>query len=343
MNEPASNAAVRDRQRPVIFNALILRGDWTGVEWASWQRAREFARELPPGSFKCLVARGVDAGLPENCIVRLPAITRSRPGRIFCELFIVPFLVRRIMRDRRFHNAVFYSPAYVAPPFLPCKSALSLYDLHVYTHPQFCTVTNVIHYRLRIPASVRAASVIEAPSRHVADIISRRFPEASGRINVRPPSVRDVFRRPKASSDTATVLGKYGISGRYLLFVGYPSRRKNLPAAVGAWKLLRRQEGLEELDLVVVGASKGTDCLGARSIGRVQDSDMPYLYAGATALVYPSVEEGFGLPLAEAAACGCPAVACFPSASEAAPGVILCEPTPSSIADALLRAVLNNL
>ncbi len=75
------------------------------------------------------------------------------------------------------------------------------------------------------------------------------------------------------------------------------------------------------------------------ALGYVPDEEMPALYAGAAALLYPSFDEGYGLPIAEARACGCPIVTSAPTAREIAPDAFLCGAEAASVAVAL-RAVL---
>lgn len=315
----------------VIFNALVMRGRRSGVEWAVWQRAQELRAGRAPVRY--LVAKGVDIGVPEERCVRLPSFAGTRIGRILCELFILPFMFRGLSRE-----AVFISPAYVAPPFLPCRSILYVYDLHVFTHPRLCSLANVLHYRLRIPWSIRRADVIEVPSKYVAGIVAGRFPGAAAKVRVRPLSLRPPFLNSSPVVGTSTVAPHHP----YLLFVGHPGKRKNLPLAIEAWCLLREKLGME-LAFVVAGAKDGWKAPeGVTNLGYVPDHEMPTLYAGALALVYPSVDEGFGLPLIEAAACSCPAIACCEVAREVAPGTVVCAPDANAIADALAGTLAVN-
>ena len=399
----AALAKVMDPARQIlIFNALILRGRWSGVEWAVWQRARELRSEY--GRIRYLVAKGVDLGVPEEDCIRLPSFAGTRIGRIVCELLVFPFLLRGILRrlsPNAVREALFVSPAYVAPLLLPCRSMLCVYDLHVFTHPRLCSLVNVLHYRLRIPPSIRRADIIEVPSRHVADIVAARFPSAAARIVIRPLSLRPPFRSspsvtpnpgvrggtphlrnfpapPKKLSTLNSQLSTFPSSlstfhsslstlhsplstlhsplstlhsplstlpsplstlPPYLLFVGHPGRRKNLPLALEAWRLLRESHGID-MGFVVVGAKDGWLAPeGVTSLGYVRDDDMPALYAGAAALVYPSVDEGFGLPLVEAAACSCPAIACYEVAKEVAPDAIVCAPKAEAIADSIAKVL----
>ena len=320
----------------MIYNAAILKnGPWSGVEWAVWQRALELSGGASPDAFVFLVADGVrlPSSLPGGRIVRLPRFVGTRLGRIFYELFFMPRLVRHLLSPicdagagEENSDMVFFAPAYVAPPRLPCPFTLCLYDLHVYTHPQFCTWLNRLHYRWRMPGSIRRAAKIEVPSEHVRDALLARFPEAAGKTVVRHLALRERFTRPVTDAEKAAVRDKYGIPERYILFVGAPAPRKNLPAALAAWRAIRADG--EDIGFFCVGNGKA-----------VPDEDMPALYAGAAVLLYPSFDEGYGLPIAEARACGCPVVTSSPTAWEIAPDAFRCGTDEASVC-AALRAAL---
>ncbi len=404
----------------LIYNASILRGRWSGVEWAVWQRAVELASEKSPEEFVFLVADGValPSPLPGGRIVRLPRFVGTRLGRIFHELFLMPRLVRSTVQPlnrstvspqpnreqgigrqslishlsslisyllspisyllspicdvcgrKEAGEARFFAPAYVAPPRLSCPFTLCIYDLHVFTHPQFCTLANRLHYRWRMPGSIRRAETIEVPSEHVRDMLLERFPEAAGKTVVRHLALRDRYRHPVSDTEKAAVRDKYGLPPRYILFVGDPYPRKNLPAALAAWRAL----GVDGNDIgfVIAGEMQGKwkvesgkwKVMAAppqkhllspisyplspicpepllAALGYVPDEDMPALYAGASALLYPSFDEGYGLPIVEAKACGCPVVTSSPTASEIAPDAFICGTDEASIT-AALRAALH--
>ena len=366
----------------LVYNAAVLRGRWSGVEWAVWQRAVELSAGKSPEEFVFLVADGValPAPLPGGRVVRLPRFAGTRLGRILFELLLMPRLVRSLLQspskpDTRFNYLLsiiyylssiicsssggrkesgaaavrFFAPAYVAPPRLPCPVTLVLYDLHVFTHPQFCTRLNRLHYRWRIPASLRRADVVEVPSHHVLEQLRRLFPAAAGKAVVRPLALRERYGRPVTDAEKAAVRDKYGLPPRYLLFVGDPAPRKNLPAALEAWQAVRA--GGDDIGFVIAGSQDGQPSnrqtvkpsnrqgLTPVALGYVPDEEMPALYAGAAALLYPSFDEGYGLPIAEARACGCPVVTSAPTAREIAPDAFLCGAGADSVA-AALRAAL---
>lgn len=326
-----------DRVPLVLCNGAVLRGDWSGVEKSVCQLARALS-VLPgrPFDFKVLLPPGAAEGLfPPGVVIRLPSWTRSRPGRILHEIFRMGPLARRL------GAAAFVSPAYVAPPRLPCPSLLVLYDLHVYSHPSFCRRSNVLHYRWRMKRSVREADAVVVPTDHVRRILRSVFPEADGKAEVVPLGVGE--RYLDSPDDREIVRFREGrhLPDRYLLVVGDSSPRKNLPGVVEAWRLLKDED--PDLGLVVVGKGEGADGLpeGAMRLGYLPEEEMPLLYGGASALVYPSFDEGFGLPVAEAMACGCPVVTGpVPAREFAGDAAVYCDVrSPEAIARAIREVV----
>jgi glycosyltransferase involved in cell wall biosynthesis len=99
--------------------------------------------------------------------------------------------------------------------------------------------------------------------------------------------------------------------GPYFLFVGTLEPRKNIPALLDAWRVARRRQAVE---LVIAGRRRADfeplqEEPGLHIVGEVPDQDLPALYSGALALIYPSLYEGFGLPVLEAMQCGAPVIA----------------------------------
>jgi glycosyltransferase involved in cell wall biosynthesis len=113
----------------------------------------------------------------------------------------------------------------------------------------------------------------------------------------------------------------------YFLFVGTLEPRKNLEALIEAWRDLRRHH---LVDLVLVGRRRADapqirEEAGLRLAGEVADSELPALYSGALAFVYPSLYEGFGLPVLEAMQCGAPVIASRAVAEAAGDAAIYAE------------------
>lgn len=139
------------------------------------------------------------------------------------------------------------------------------------------------------------------------------------RITVTYEAPASIFRPVETEIVRAITRGKYGIEGRYILFVGTLEPVKNLARLIDAFAIARERSGIEP-SLVVAG-QKGwrfadifarVERLGLQDqvvfTGYVPDSDLPALYSGADVFVMPSLYEGFGLPVLEAFACGAPVI-----------------------------------
>ena len=146
------------------------------------------------------------------------------------------------------------------------------------------------------------------------------------------------------SEQIAAVRKKHALPHQYLLFVGTLEPRKNLQRLIDAVETL----GPDAPPLVVVGADGwGTEIVAqsrVKMLGFVSSDDLAALYAGAAAFCYPSLREGFGLPILEAMSHGVPVVTSLGSSTEEVSGgaAVLVNPnSASSIADGILRALEN--
>ncbi len=162
-------------------------------------------------------------------------------------------------------------------------------------------------YRQRLRRLRRAdwwIAISEATKRDAVSLAG--FDET--RITVAPLAVDATLFHPRpAPMAAAWVAERFGISRPYILFVGAHDPRKNLDAALAAHAAL---PGKDTPDLVIVGQAgrPGAHTDGVRWLGQVAITDLPWLYAGAVAFVFPTLYEGFGLPVLEAMRCGTPVV-----------------------------------
>lgn len=166
--------------------------------------------------------------------------------------------------------------------------------------------------------------------------------EVIAHFGVHPDQVRAV---PLAASPLFQPTPESTPPGKpFFLFVGTLEPRKNVTALVEAWQATREQTGA---DLVLAGRSR-SDFVpipprdGLIILGEVPDGELPRLYSDALAFVYPTLYEGFGLPVLEAMQCGCPVITSNdPAVTEVAAGAVLRANTGPELADAM-RSVAGN-
>lgn len=181
---------------------------------------------------------------------------------------------------------------------------VTIHDLTTLLAPETMSRWNALYSRATLRRVLAAADRIIAVSADTANDLDRLLGVDGTRVRVVPNGVDNSFFGAPS--------GPAPISEPYVLFVGTPEPRKNLPRLVQAMAQLRAHGRMEKL--VLVGASgwgdeKLPDTADTLVLGRVDDVTLRALYANARCLAMPSLHEGFGLPVLEAMAAGCPVVA----------------------------------
>jgi glycosyltransferase involved in cell wall biosynthesis len=225
---------------------------------------------------------------------------------------VLPVALRRSDVDVC-HFTNYYAPAVAARP-----QVVTFYDMSTFLMPAAHPRRRVAARRLLRLAAKSAAAIItlsESVKRDIVDVLGVT-PES---IHVVPAAAASNFRRIEDAEVLADVARRYGLSGRFLICLGTIEPRKNLDRAVQALALLGQQD--TDTMLVIAGATGWRHSsvpervaklvLGDRVkfLGHVPDADLPALLSLAEGLVYPSLYEGFGLPILEAMACGTPVIA----------------------------------
>ena len=205
----------------------------------------------------------------------------------------------RWLRD---FDGVFHCPWYALPFWQSVPMVVTLHDLTFEHHPQWFTPSRRISYVAQARWAARSAGAIVTPSEFVAQDIASTYGVTRDRLFVAPNSADPIFA---PDIDGAETLARLGVKPPYLVAVGGAPRR-NLPIAIEAWRAVRKSA---PLDLVVVGTSDVEPEPGLH-VGRLNDTDWAAVLSNATALVYPTEYEGFGMPALESLACGTPVICC---------------------------------
>ena len=204
-------------------------------------------------------------------------------------------------------------PAAVPPKRPSQKLVVTVHDLAFLVHPGLYPVQWRLMYRMGLFRAVREADAVITPSRHTAEDLLRRSRISRGRIHVVPLAAA----LPPTRANAEESLSRLKVRPPYILFVGTLEPRKNIVRLVRAYRRLasrgaphtlvlagpmgwQHQALMRELELEAPGEVVLT--------GRTSPEDLDALYRGAALFVYPSLYEGFGLPVLEAMARGIPCV-----------------------------------
>ena len=213
---------------------------------------------------------------------------------------------------------LFHATEHLLLPLRTIPTVLTVHDL-IFRHlPAHHKPLNRWYLNLTLPLYCRRATHVIAVSECTRRDLIAAYDLPPEKITVIPEAADPRFC-PQPPEMVATVRTRYGLPERYLLFVGTIEPRKNLTRLLHAFEVLHA-EGLTG-GLVIVGklgwlygdffaALEQSPVRDAVLLpGYVPDADLPAVYAGAQALILPSLYEGFGLPVLEAMACSTPVVA----------------------------------
>jgi glycosyltransferase involved in cell wall biosynthesis len=239
------------------------------------------------------------------CQSRWP--TSRASVRVLWEQLAQPWVLRRMKAD------LVHGPVFIAPVFTSCPSVITIHDLSFIRFPRMFRPANRFYLTVLTRLSARRARRIIAVSAHAAAESAQLLDVPSERIDVVYHGVGPTFR-PLPSDTIASFRQRQGLPDKFVLFVGTLEPRKNLVRLVEAFAHVQD----DQVGLVLAGgkgwlydelfAKVETLDLEGKVVfpGYVMSEELPLWYNAAIALAYPSVYEGFGLPVLEAQACGTP-------------------------------------
>jgi glycosyltransferase involved in cell wall biosynthesis len=218
-----------------------------------------------------------------------------------------------------------HSPTPLLIPARKAKHVVTLHDLFFLKHPDMTQAEIRRDYVPLVRDHVRRADGVICVSEHTASEARLLLDVPPGKIAVIPNGIDPVFRLPIADETVDSVLARRGLPRGAILYIGTDDKRKNLVNLAMAYiGLAGRRPRLPPLVLVGPGPewAQGGTISGPqiRATGYLETREIRALMAVSTALVLPSLEEGFGLPVVEAMAAGLPVVCSRGSALEEVAG-----------------------
>lgn len=258
----------------------------------------------------------------------------------------------RLMRMQSQLHTVVHGPNYFAPPS-DFPTAVTIHDLSTFLFPETHPASRVRRVEVMLKTAIREGFTIITDAQCTANDLVTTVGVAANKIHVVHLGVSSSFRL-HSPTELRSVLARYELThGAYTLSVGTAEPRKNLVRLLDAYEALPTSvRGIYPLVLVggkgwndgplIQRIERGMADGWVRNLGYVQEADLPFLYGGARLFAYVSLYEGFGLPVAEAMACGTPVVTSNTSSMPevAAGAALLVNPNDTEqIKECLLKAL----
>ena len=217
---------------------------------------------------------------------------------------------------------IFFSPGHYAPRFSPVPTVISIMDLAFFHFPDYFTKKDLAQLKSWTGYSVKKARAIITISTSSKDDIIKLYGTSIDRVHVVYLGIKNTVTLKPHIYSMQELQTKYGISKDFVLFVGTLQPRKNISRLIEAFSLLLKDKSYQgsPIQLVIVG-KKGwqyEEILESpkkfgiedkvKFLDFVPDDELVMLYKNALCFLFPSLYEGFGLPILEAMKLGCPVI-----------------------------------
>jgi glycosyltransferase involved in cell wall biosynthesis len=242
-------------------------------------------------------------------VVSGPRLLDRRPVRLGWEQTGLLGLVRRVRPD------VLHSPHYTQPLLARLPTVVTVHDATFFTDPELHSAVKARFFRAATRWAARRATRLIVPSEATRQELAERAHLPVGKVTVAPLGVDRAAFHPPTAEDVARLRRRLDLGDRpFVAFLGTIEPRKNVSALVRGWAMA--VQDLPDPPALVVAGGRGWDDTVDAAVAAVPDrlrvirpgylalADLPALLGGAAVVAYPSLGEGFGLPVLEAMACG---------------------------------------
>ncbi|AMR32348.1 hypothetical protein A0256_13410 [Mucilaginibacter sp. PAMC 26640] len=299
----------------VLINALLLNDQFSGIGHFTKNLVSVMAEsQLKHYNIETLYAKDYSGIFPQNERIKYRQIqidSTKRLRRIYYE----QIEINKHLEQHKFD--LYHTTNCIIPYFSKTRTLLTVHDLVALDHPEYCKKETVAFYRALLPNSIKNATKIVAVSNKIKEDILQRFIIDPAKIEVIHHGVGKEFKRIVSLEKLQRCVEKYKLPPKFLLFIGNLEPRKNLVNLIDAYIELKIHSRVKQ-KLVIAGANGWkNDDLYAKVLkhelaneviftGYVDQCDIPSIYSLADLFIFPSLYEGFGLPVLEAMACGTP-------------------------------------
>ncbi len=298
----------------LLFDARFITPQMTGVGYCTERLLLALRERSSEIELHVVYFDPIAPSLLDRNSIKAPVRFDDHPSGDFWRNFSLP----RLMSARKidlFHGPAFYG----IQRKLKIPQLITIHDMAVFDRPDTFSRRFAWYFRRVIASACRRATRLVTSTRFVAGQIEQRFPDTRDRISVVPYGVSSEFRETHSGASRDFKL-EWSLPDRYILDVATIEPRKNILTLLNAYAIYRRRCATP-LPLIIAGKdgyqaemikkrARESDIEGSvRFLGYVSNSDIAHLYRLATMLVFPSLYEGFGLPILEAMASGCPVIA----------------------------------
>src|SRR3954454_17292934 len=296
----------------IAFDGTALRPGRTGVGYYTEHLLHHLAQTATNDELIVVSNQAIDTTAPLPPRVRVATPSRRIPRLVWMQTLAVTAL-REVEAD------VFHCTNGMVPLMSPVPTVVTIHDMSLRLYPRYHPPRRVILNRPLVDLAARRADAIITPSESAKRDIVRLYALDPSHVHVVYEAAAPSFRRVHDTSALERVRARYGLGDRIILYVGTIEPRKNLPTLIDAFAARQRSGELRH-QLVCVGPygwlSRGIEKQISRAgaagaikfTGYVPFDDLSAIYSLAEMFVYPSMYEGFGLPVVEAMACGVPVI-----------------------------------
>ncbi|MEX5411176.1 glycosyltransferase family 4 protein [Atlantibacter hermannii] len=311
----------------VIFGTDSIKYPLTGIGRYAYELAKCLSKSSEISELLFLKGRTLSSQLPEvveNKTTAHGLTQRLRKNSLAAEIYrlTAPWLKTQVLRHHK--DAIYHGPNFYLPPHVE-RCVVTFHDLSVFTWPQCHPVERVKFMQKELMQTLKRAQIFITDSEFTRRELIEYFNLPENKVYTASLASSGEFY-PAGAQKVAPVLQKYKLSAsQYCLFTGSIEPRKNLTTLLDAYQMLPL-EIRQRIPLVISGFKgwgseelhhrfeRGEREGWLRYLGYTPSSDLPSLFAGAKSFLFPSLYEGFGLPVLEAMASGVPVV-CSTSSS----------------------------